>query len=245
MSKRSMRLVPVALALAFTCGLGAAQTAGTAPTTPATGSSATGGQSAPAVQPGTGTRKTDTRKGEKVVRGDRKFIEKAAGDGIAEVQEAQLASSKATDPQVKSFASKLLEDHTAANDELVRLANSKGVELPAGPPRAKRRESGKLGKDTGAKFDQQFVKAQIKDHQKDIKEFEKASGKVQDPDLKAWIDKTLPHLREHLAMAQKLPEAGGKASAAAMGNRGAARSDMGTTPGGAATGTNTGKKTGS
>lgn len=247
MSKRSMRLVPVALAIALSFGLAQAQTTGTTPsTTPSTGSSATAGQSAPAVQPGAGTRKSDTRKGEKLARGDRKFMEKAAGGGMAEVQDAQLASTKATDPAVKSFASKLLEDHTAANDELVRLANSKGVELPAGPPRAKRREAEKLGKDTGAKFDQQYVKAEIKDHEKDIKEFEKASSKVKDPDLKAWIDKTLPHLREHLAMAQKLPEAGGKGNSAAMGNRGAKpSSDMGTTPGGAATGTNTGRKTGS
>jgi hypothetical protein len=38
--------------------------------------------------------------------------------------------------------------------------------------------------------------------------------------LKAWIDKTLPHLREHLATAQKLPQAG-KTDASAMGNRAA------------------------
>ena len=44
----------------------------------------------------------------------------------------------------------------------------------------------------------------------DIRKFEKASKDVKDPQLKAWIDKTLPHLREHLAKAQALPQAGGK-----------------------------------
>ena len=84
----------------------------------------------------------------------------------------------------------------------------------------------------------------VKDHRKDIMKFEKASGSVTDPELKAWVDKTLPKLREHLAMAAKDPEVGVNASA--MGNRGATQSDVGTaTPKGAATGTNSGNKTGS
>jgi putative membrane protein len=33
---------------------------------------------------------------------------------------------------------------------------------------------------------------------------------VKDADLKAFITKTLPTLRDHLAMAQKLPQAGRK-----------------------------------
>lgn len=39
---------------------------------------------------------------------------------------------------------------------------------------------------------------------------------LKDAELKAWVNKTLPTLREHLA--QKLPQAG-KKSGAAMGNR--------------------------
>jgi putative membrane protein len=55
--------------------------------------------------------------------------------------------------------------------------------------------------------------------------FEKGSGSVKDAQLKAWIDKTLPHLREHLAIAQKLPQAGrGAVDASSMGNRAAPKS---------------------
>ena len=39
-----------------------------------------------------------------------------------EVQDAQLAASKAQSPDVKSFANKLVEDHQKANDELVQIA---------------------------------------------------------------------------------------------------------------------------
>jgi putative membrane protein len=148
---------------------------------------------------------------------------------------------------VKSFAGKLVDEHQQANDELVKLANSKNVELPAAPPRGKRSAIEKLGKKSGADFDKTYIsEVGIKDHKTDIKKFEKASKEVKDPQLKAWVDKTLPHLREHLAMAEKIH--GGNANAAAsMGNTsGAAKPEVSTaTPKGAATGTNTGNKTGS
>jgi putative membrane protein len=200
------------LALALACAAGYAQTG--------TGSSVTGGQSAPAAQPGTGTRNAETNKDDKLARGDRKFVQKAAESGMFEVQAAQLASAKAADPQVKSFAGMLVDHHTQANNELVQLANAKKVELPAGPPRGKRRDIEKLGKKSGADFDREFVReVGVKAHEKDIKLFENASKNLKDAQLKAFVDKTLPTLREHLAQAEKLPQSG-KANAASMGNRG-------------------------
>ncbi|MDB5955199.1 DUF4142 domain-containing protein [Ramlibacter sp.] len=199
--------VPAVIALAFSFGAAQAQT-------PGAGTSATGGQSAPVAQPGTGTRNLPAKS--KVARGDRKFIEEAASSGMFEVQVGQLAASKATDANVKSFASMLVDQHTAANNELVKIANAKGVELPAAPKHSMRREIEKLGKKTGDAFDRDFVReVGIKDHKKDIKEFEKASKDVKDPELKAFVDKTLPTLREHLAAAEKLPQSG--KNAAAMG----------------------------
>ncbi|MDB5898917.1 MAG: hypothetical protein JWP22_3047 [Ramlibacter sp.] len=194
--------LPALLALALSFGGAHAQT-------PGAGSSMTGGQAAPAAQPGAGTRNSPTGKSEKVARGDRKFIEAAAGSGMFEVQVSQLAASKATDPAVKSFASMLVDHHTAANNELVKLANAKGVELPAAPKRALRRDIEKLGKQNGAEFDRDYVRnVGIKAHEKDIKMFQDASKDVKDAELKGWIDKTLPVLREHLAAAQKLPQSG-------------------------------------
>jgi putative membrane protein len=222
--KTSLRAVPLLVAIALGSGWAAAQTSGSSGTPgSATGSSMTGGRSAPAAQPGTGTRNTETNKDDKLARADRKFIEDAAEGGMFEVEAGQLAASKASDPAVKEFANKLVQEHQQANDELVKLANAKKVELPAAPPRGKRHAVEKLGRMSGAEFDRNFVKeVGLKDHEKDIKAFEKAAGKVKDPELKAWIEKTLPHLREHYALAQKLSGAG-KNSAAAMGNRGAAK----------------------
>lgn len=205
------RRLPAMLAIALACGMAAAQS-------PGTGSSMTGGQSAPAAQPGTGTRNAETNKDDQLARGDRKFIQKAAESGMFEVQVAQLAAAKATDPQVKSFASMLVDHHTNANNELVQLANARKVELPAAPPRGMRRDVEKLGKKTGEEFDREFVRnVGIKAHEKDIKLFENARKNVKDPQLKAFVEKTLPVLQQHLQAASQLPQSG--KSNAAMGNR--------------------------
>ena len=207
--KNRLLSLPVLVALALASQVASAQTRGT-------GSSVTGGQSAPMAQPGTGTR--NVPKDAKLARGDRKFIEEAANSGMFEVQVAQLAAAKASDANVKSFAGMLVDHHTAANNELVQLANAKGVELPAAPKRALRRDIEKLGKKSGAEFDRDFVRdVGIKAHEKDIKLFQEARKDVKDAELKAFVDRTLPKLQEHLAAAEQLPQSGRDASA--MGNR--------------------------
>ncbi|HZN48643.1 MAG TPA: DUF4142 domain-containing protein [Ramlibacter sp.] len=207
--QRSILTIPALLALALSFGAAQAQTTGP-------GSSATGGQAAPMAQPGTGTRNSPARNEAKIARGDRKFIEDAANSGMFEVEVAQLAASKATDANVKSFAGMLVDHHRAANNELVKMANAKGVELPVAPKRSLRRDIEKLGMKSGDEFDREFVReVGIKAHEQDIKLFQKASKDVKDAELKAFVDKTLPTLREHLAAAEKLPQSG--RNAAAMG----------------------------
>lgn len=147
----------------------------------------------------------------RLARADRKFIDAAAGSGMFEVHVAQLAVSKANDLNVRNFASMLVDQHKAANDELVRIATAKKVELPAAPKRSLRREIDKLGKKSGDDFDRAFVReVGIEAHEKDIKLFQDARKHVKDPDLKAFVDKTLPVLQDHLAAARKLPQAAGK-----------------------------------
>ena len=53
-------------------------------------------------------------------------------------------------------------------------------------------------------FYKTYAKDMVKDHQKDVKEFEKAARTLNDPDLKAWAEQTLPVLQQHLQMAQDM-----------------------------------------
>ena len=71
----------------------------------------------------------------------------------------------------------------------------------------------RLSRLSGAEFDREYMKEMVKDHNKTVSEFEKASQKSQDADLKAWVAKTLPTIREHQQMARDTSsKVGGKSS---------------------------------
>lgn len=130
------------------------------------------------------------------------FIKDAAQGGQAEVQMGQMAAQKAQNDQVKQFAQHLQQDHTQANQELTQIAQRLGVEVPAQPDRKDTRISEKLQDKSGAEFDKAFIEHALKDHEKDITKYEKALKEVQDPELKAFIQKSIPKLQQHLQMAR-------------------------------------------
>lgn len=133
----------------------------------------------------------------KVQRSDRNFIVKAAEGGTEEVELGRLAQSKAANEAVKQFAQRMVEDHGNANKELMELAANKGVKLDDKAPK-RNSMMDRLSKLQGADFDREYVKEMVKDHKKDVAEFRRMHSGAVDPNLKAWIDKTLPTLEDHL-----------------------------------------------
>ena len=121
-----------------------------------------------------------------------------------EVTLGQLAAQKASDPEVRKFGERMVQDHQKANMELAGLVSKKGATLPE--PSAKKEEKTveHLSSLSGADFDRAYVKAMLSDHKKDVKEFQKQSEKAEDADLRTWVAKTLPTLQEHLTLVQGL-----------------------------------------
>ena len=62
----------------------------------------------------------------------------------------------------------------------------------------------KLSGLSGEEFDQEYMKMMVKDHNKDINTFQKASENLTDPAVKEFASKTLPVLKEHQQMAKQI-----------------------------------------
>lgn len=177
-------------------------------------SNATPQSQSPSPDTANSARNLPATKDAKLSHADREFIEKAAKGGMAEVELGQLARDHASNEQVKQFAAKMVTDHSKANEELRQLAQEKGVTMPAGPSHMDNHEMTKLSKLTGADFDREYMKNMVKDHQKDVKEFQKEASKAKDPDVRNFAAKTLPTLQDHLQMAQNADQAvGGRKTA--------------------------------
>jgi putative membrane protein len=135
---------------------------------------------------------------------EKAFIIKAAQGGMAEVALGSLAAQQGTDPGVKSFGTRMTNDHGKANDELKTLATNKGLTLPTDLDAEHKAKHDELSKKSGKDFDQAYMDDMVKDHEKDVAEFEKESTAARDPDLKAWVSKTLPTLQDHLKQAKEI-----------------------------------------
>ena len=137
--------------------------------------------------------------------GAQEFAQKAAVIGKAEIELAQLAVKQSTDADVRSYAERMITDHTAAAAKLKTVAAKDNLTLPQSldPEHAavKQKLSGLKGND----FDRAYSAEMAKGHDKAVALFDAASQNSTLPaDLKQFAASTLPTLKEHQAMAHKL-----------------------------------------
>jgi putative membrane protein len=135
---------------------------------------------------------------------DAKFYRDAAEGGMAEVAMGNLAQQKAQSPSVKEFGAQMVKDHSAANEKLKALAQSKNITLPANPSVADMEAKSKLQVLSGQSFDKSYIKGMIQDHEEDIDEFKQEAASGQDPDAKAFANAALPTLEAHLKKIQAI-----------------------------------------
>jgi putative membrane protein len=168
--------------------------------------------------------KTSAAGSGKLASADSKFITEAAEGGLAEVEMGRLASERGSSDAVKQFGQRMVTDHGKANDELKQLAQEKGVTVPTELNSKDKKQLDRLSKLSGADFDKAYARDMVRDHNKDVKEFQKQAQKGRDADLKSWAGKTLPVLQEHEQQAKQMSAsvgaAGGRRTGAKSGSSG-------------------------
>jgi putative membrane protein len=129
---------------------------------------------------------------------DKSFFDKAAEGGIAEVNDATLATQSATDPKVKEFAAMMIKDHTAANNKLSALAATKNLTLPTSASVMEMASHAKLKVLSGEAFDKSYIKGQVAAHKDTVKLLRKEIASGEDADAKAFAKSILPTVEGHL-----------------------------------------------
>lgn len=145
---------------------------------------------------------------------DVKFMKKAAEGGMMEVQLGNLAKQRAANKDVKNFGERMVKDHSKANDQLMQLASDNGITLPKDLDAKHKKMVDRLSKLSGSQFDREYMNVMVKDHTKDVNEFQSESNRIQNSDLKNWTDDTLSTIKDHLQQAQNIAQdVGAKSSA--------------------------------
>ena len=134
------------------------------------------------------------------------FVNKAADSDMFEIQSSELALQKHPDQDTRPFASKMIKDHTKTSKQLQSLVSSGKVkaQLPTAIDADHQRKLDELRGLNGKQFDEAYDKAQLEGHEEAVDLFRTYSQNGDNRYLKRWAAKTLPHLEQHLAMAEKL-----------------------------------------
>jgi putative membrane protein len=133
------------------------------------------------------------------------FVKEVAISDMFEIEASKLAQQKGNAAE-KTFASKMVDDHTKTSTELKGLVSGGKVkaELPTAIDSSHQSKLDKLKGASGQDFSSDFDSVQVSAHKDAVSLFERYAKGGDDPKLKDWAGKTLPALQHHLEMAQAL-----------------------------------------
>src|ERR1700730_6420502 len=135
---------------------------------------------------------------------DKMFVKKALQGGMAEVQLGQLTLQKSNNDQVKQFAQRMIDDHTKLGEQMKPVAQQLGVSEPNGVSKKDKATMAKLESLSGPAYDQAYIKDMVKDHKKDLSDFQTEASSGQDAAVKDAATQGGQIISQHLQMAQQL-----------------------------------------
>lgn len=137
---------------------------------------------------------------------DYRFAMRAAESGLAEVQLSTLALKQSTNPQVRDFAQQMLRDHSEMNAQLMRLATDRGIVLPSRLTPKDQASLDFLSRQSGARFDQHFLRHQARMHTEAQTLFQEAASGADDSGIGGFFAAHSPHITRHLETVQALAQ---------------------------------------
>lgn len=132
---------------------------------------------------------------------DKKYFKEKAEGLMTEVKLGDMAQQQGVHPDVKTFGKRMVDDHGKDLDALKQLAKDKNATLPDTPSKDQSKEIDKLARLSGKAFDKEYIKYEIKDHKKDVKDDTEQIKQTKDADLKKFATDSHKTVSEHLDIA--------------------------------------------
>jgi putative membrane protein len=133
---------------------------------------------------------------------DQQFVQDAGTAGATEIAASKLALTNSSDEEVKSFAQRMIADHTRLARNLDIVAKRQGI---TAAPSADASVTGSLESLHGTDFDKAYIaKVAVDGHRKAVAVFSTESQSGGNTQLKNVAAKALPIIKHHYAMAQQL-----------------------------------------
>ena len=137
---------------------------------------------------------------------DKMFLKNSAEGNMAEIKLAQLALTKSSNDEVKTFAQKMVDDHTKLQETMKPFAEQAGVTPPANLNAKDQALDKRLSALSGDTFDKQYVAAMVKDHHKDLSDFKMEVSSTKNAQLKDAVSQGEQVIQEHTTMIEGIAQ---------------------------------------
>ncbi len=135
---------------------------------------------------------------------DRNFLQDMAQGNRVEVQLGRIAEQKATDPEVKDFARRMINDHSKLQNQLETFASARNLKLPTSTTTQQQNLVSQLQGASSSDFDRQYITTMLQEHKQDIAKVQQQMAATQDPAVQDLAAKTLPILQNHVRIAEHI-----------------------------------------
>jgi putative membrane protein len=114
---------------------------------------------------------------------DQAFVKSVLERDSGDLQLGQLAQQKSQSDDVKQLGQKIVATRTAMDGQFKLIAQSLSVSEPKGPSKKDKQFIARLEGLSGAQFDEEFIKALVRIHRQDIKDFQVEAQTAQEPSV--------------------------------------------------------------
>ena len=130
------------------------------------------------------------------------FVPMAAVSNSFEIESSNLALTKSTNEDVRSFAQRMLADHSDAAMKMKQAveASKTGLSVPTGLDARHQTMLDQLSAADDSEFDAAYIAMQQKAHDEAVTLFTAYSKNGEDGPIKSFAADTLPTLEEHKQM---------------------------------------------
>ena len=97
-------------------------------------------------------------------------------------------------------------DHAESKAKLKKIAARENISLREDLDKDAKQSYEKLSKLSGPDFDRAYAQDMVKDHKKDVAEFQKEASAGKNETIRTFATDTLPTLQDHLKQARELKD---------------------------------------
>ncbi len=125
------------------------------------------------------------------------FLVQAADARMMDYKEGELAVQKGTTEEIRNYGRLMVKDQAMLLAKIKKLAAGRHITLPAELSAQKQHGFEDLNGKEGKNFDKLFCSMMKIDHQRDVKEFAKAT-ELMDNNVRGFASASLPIIQSHL-----------------------------------------------